>query len=49
VWVTNGHADNMSGTSGVPEMADELIAPRKPAEVGQVRTSQPLQEARKLM
>jgi hypothetical protein len=39
-WVTNGcadNADNMSGTSEVPELADPLCATRKSAEVGQIR------------
>jgi hypothetical protein len=33
--VTNGYADNMSGTSEVPQGTDPLCATRKSAEVGQ--------------
>jgi len=32
--VTNGCADNMSGTSEVPQLPDPLCATRKSAEVG---------------
>ena len=35
--VTNGCADNMSGTSEVPQLADPLCATRKSAEVGHKR------------
>ena len=37
VVVTNGCADNMSGTSEVPQLADPLCATRKSAEVGHKR------------
>jgi len=39
VVVTNGCADNMSGTSEVPQLTDPLCAPRKSAEVGQILPS----------
>jgi hypothetical protein len=39
IWVTNGHADNMSDTSEVPQLTDPLCATRKSAEVGQFQTS----------
>jgi hypothetical protein len=41
--VTNGCADNMSGTSEVPQLADPLCATRKSAEVGHLRTHAPQQ------
>jgi hypothetical protein len=37
-YVTNGCADNMCGTSEVPQLADPLWATRKSAEVGHERT-----------
>ena len=39
LWVTNGCADNMCGTSEVPQLADPLCATRKSAEVGQIADS----------
>jgi hypothetical protein len=33
-WVTNGCADNMSGTSEIPQLAAPLCATRKSAEAG---------------
>jgi hypothetical protein len=40
-WVTNGCADNVSGTSEVPQLVlgDPLCATRKSVEVGQKATS----------
>jgi hypothetical protein len=37
--VTNGRADNMSGTSEVPQRTDPLCATRKSAEAGHERTN----------
>jgi hypothetical protein len=36
--VTNCFADNMSGTSAVPQIPDDFGALRKSADVGQIRT-----------
>jgi hypothetical protein len=36
--VTDGCADNISGTSEVPQLADPLSATRKSAEAGQQET-----------
>jgi hypothetical protein len=33
LWVMGCRSDYVGSTSGVPEIADELIAPRKSAEV----------------
>jgi hypothetical protein len=41
VRVTNGCADNTSGTSEVHQLADPLCATRKSAEVGQEETWPP--------
>jgi hypothetical protein len=38
VWVNNGYVGRSTGTSVVPEIADDFGAPRKSAEVGQIRT-----------
>jgi hypothetical protein len=38
LWVTNGYADNMIGTSEVPQVADPLCATRKSAALGQKET-----------
>jgi hypothetical protein len=43
-WVTNGCADNMSGTSEVPQVADPLCATRKSAEVGHKPSFMPLRQ-----
>jgi hypothetical protein len=34
VWVKNGCGGNSTGTSAVPQIADDIGAPRKPAELG---------------
>jgi hypothetical protein len=47
--VTNGCADNMSGTSEVPKLAAPLCATRKSAEVGQQETLQAVPHTRKLV
>jgi hypothetical protein len=41
IRVTTGCADNMCGTSEVPQLADPLCATCKSAEVGQVQKSRP--------
>jgi hypothetical protein len=47
LWVNNGCAGRSSGTSAVPQRADDIGAPRKLAEVGQQRTSPPFAQASK--
>ena len=37
-WVKNGYGGRSTGTSVVPQIADDFGAPRKSAEVGHVRT-----------
>jgi hypothetical protein len=35
VWVNNDYGGRSTGTSAVPQIADDFGAPRKSAEVGQ--------------
>jgi hypothetical protein len=38
LWVNNGRGGRSSGTSAVPQTADDFGAPRKSAEMGHIRT-----------
>ena len=38
LWVKNGYGARSTGTSAVPQIADDFGAPRKSAEVGQQAT-----------
>ncbi len=38
LWVKNGYGGRSTGTSAVPQIADDFGAPRKSAEVGQLQT-----------
>jgi hypothetical protein len=38
LWVNNGRGGRSSGTSALPQTADDFGAPRKSAEMGQLRT-----------
>jgi hypothetical protein len=40
-WVKNGYGGRSTGTSVVPQIADDFGAPRKSAEVGQQETLRP--------
>jgi hypothetical protein len=48
-WVTNGCADDMSGTPEVAKLADPLCSTRKSAEVGQLRTIVETMRAKKMI
>jgi hypothetical protein len=37
-WVKNGYSGRSTGTSAVPQIADDFAAPRKSAEVGHFET-----------